>query len=210
MSRNPFLPGRKKFDPAPTHISVRGTRTQQRPDNDLSQTHNLLRNRLPLHLRRQMTPTQPDRLTRFVVAESHRLDHVARSVAAGGAGRASRNPYSGVSATAGLPLLPPAALLFQRSPLTSHFSLLTSSAIPPPLAPMADSENPPRSNPLPHPTIMAMRKALAAQPPPSLERVLSQAAASRKFIDEWRAKGLPDLPLPPHLAKLDRGLQIVD
>ena len=94
---------------------------------------------------------------------------------------------------------------------TAHFSLLTSHfSLLPPLAPMADSENPPRSNPLPHPTIMAMRKALAAQPPPSLERVLSQAAASRKFIDEWRAKGLPDLPLPPHLAKLDRGLQIVD
>jgi hypothetical protein len=70
---------------------------------------------------------------------------------------------------------------------------------------MANSETSSRAISLPHPTIIAMRKALAAQPPPSLERVLSQAAASRKFIDEWRAKGLPDLPLPPHLAERDNG-----
>jgi len=68
-----------------------------------------LSHRLPIHLRRQMAPAQPDRLIRFVVAESHRLDHVARRVAAGCAGRASRNPCSGVSKTAALHLLPPEA-----------------------------------------------------------------------------------------------------
>jgi hypothetical protein len=52
---------------------------------------------------------------------------------------------------------------------------------------------------LPHPADVAARKELAKMPPAPLERVLQQAAASRKFIDEWRAKGLPDLPLPPHL-----------
>jgi hypothetical protein len=51
----------------------------------------------------------------------------------------------------------------------------------------------------PDPRDVAARKALAARPPAPLERVLEQAAASRKFIAEWRAKGLPDLPLPPHL-----------
>jgi hypothetical protein len=54
---------------------------------------------------------------------------------------------------------------------------------------------------LPLPADLAARKALAQRPPAPLERVLEQAAASRKFIAEWRAKGLPDLPLPPHLAK---------
>jgi len=54
---------------------------------------------------------------------------------------------------------------------------------------------------LPDPRDVAARTALAAKPPAPLERVLEQAAASRKFIAEWRAKGLPDLPLPPHLAK---------
>jgi len=48
------------------------------------------------------------------------------------------------------------------------------------------------------PRDVAARKALAARPPAPLERVLDQAAASRKFIAEWRTKGLPDLPLPPH------------
>jgi hypothetical protein len=38
------------------------------------------------------------------------------------------------------------------------------------------------------------RRALAERPPAPLEKVLEQAAASRKFIAEWRAKGLPDLP----------------
>jgi|LakMenEpi03Aug12_release.lakeMendotaPanAssembly.Ray.scaffolds.fasta_scaffold1199778_1 hypothetical protein len=52
--------------------------------------------------------------------------------------------------------------------------------------------------------IVATRKALAARPPAPLERVLEQAAASRKFIAEWRAKGLPDLPLPPHLTSATR------
>jgi hypothetical protein len=50
----------------------------------------------------------------------------------------------------------------------------------------------------PDPRIVATRKTLAARPPAPLERVLEQAAASRKFIADWRAKGLPDLPLPPH------------
>jgi hypothetical protein len=49
---------------------------------------------------------------------------------------------------------------------------------------------------LPHPADLAAQKALAQRPPAPLERVLEQAAASRKFISEWRAKGLPDLPLP--------------
>jgi len=48
---------------------------------------------------------------------------------------------------------------------------------------------------LPDPRDVAARKALAARPPAPLERVLEQAAASRKFIAEWRAKGLPDLPV---------------
>jgi hypothetical protein len=52
---------------------------------------------------------------------------------------------------------------------------------------------------LPHPADVAARKELAKMPPAPLERVLQQAAASRKFIVEWRAKGLPDLPPPPHL-----------
>jgi hypothetical protein len=56
----------------------------------------------------------------------------------------------------------------------------------------------------PDPRIIAARKALAARPPAPLERVLEQAAASRKFIAEWRAKGLPDLPLPPHLSSASR------
>jgi hypothetical protein len=47
---------------------------------------------------------------------------------------------------------------------------------------------------LPDPRDVAARKALAAMPPAPLERVLQQAEASRKFIAEWRAKGLPDLP----------------
>jgi hypothetical protein len=46
----------------------------------------------------------------------------------------------------------------------------------------------------PDPRDVAARKALAAMPPAPLERVLAQAEASRKFIAEWRAKGLPDLP----------------
>jgi len=53
----------------------------------------------------------------------------------------------------------------------------------------------------PDPRDVAARKALAARPPAPLDRVLIQAAASRLFIDEWRAKGLPDLPLPPHLSQ---------
>jgi len=47
---------------------------------------------------------------------------------------------------------------------------------------------------LPDPRDVAARKALAAMPPAPLERVLAQAEASRKFIAEWRAKGLLDLP----------------
>ena len=47
---------------------------------------------------------------------------------------------------------------------------------------------------LPDPRDVAARKALAAMPPAPLERVLQQAEAFRKFIAEWRAKGLPDLP----------------
>jgi hypothetical protein len=42
--------------------------------------------------------------------------------------------------------------------------------------------------------LVAARKALAAWSPAPLERVLEQAAASRKFIAEWRSKGLPGLP----------------
>ncbi len=56
---------------------------------------------------------------------------------------------------------------------------------------------------LPDSRDVAARKAIAASPPAPLERVLEQASASRKFIAEWRAKGLPNLPLPPHLAKRD-------
>jgi|GEM_PF-2707038 len=47
---------------------------------------------------------------------------------------------------------------------------------------------------LPDKRDVAARAALAAMPPAPLERVLEQATASRKFISEWRAKGLPDLP----------------
>lgn len=43
---------------------------------------------------------------------------------------------------------------------------------------------------------MAAREALATQAPAPLDRVLRQAAASRKFIAELRAKGMPDLPRP--------------
>ena len=70
---------------------------------------------------------------------------------------------------------------------------------------MANSEHSSRTIPLPHPDIIAARKALMAQPPAPLERLLEQAAAAQKFIGEWRAKGLPDLPLPPHLAARDNG-----
>ena len=65
---------------------------------------------------------------------------------------------------------------------------------------MSQPEQPkPRTILLPHPDDVAARKALAAMPPAPLERVLRQATASRKFIADWRAKGLPDLPLPHHL-----------
>jgi len=48
----------------------------------------------------------------------------------------------------------------------------------------------------PDPRMVAARKAkaLAARPPAPLERVLEQAAASRKFIAEWRTKGLGSNP----------------
>jgi hypothetical protein len=49
---------------------------------------------------------------------------------------------------------------------------------------MHDLEKPSRSIPLPHPDVVAARKALAAMPPAPLERILEQAAASRKFIAE--------------------------
>lgn len=60
---------------------------------------------------------------------------------------------------------------------------------------MPDLEMRPIAVRLPHPADLAARKALAAMPPAPIERVLQQAAASRKFIAEWRAKGLPDLPI---------------
>lgn len=47
---------------------------------------------------------------------------------------------------------------------------------------------------LPDPRDVAARKALATMPQAPLERVLEQAAASRKFISEWREKELPALP----------------
>lgn len=53
---------------------------------------------------------------------------------------------------------------------------------------------------LPDPRDFAAREALAARPPAPVERVQRQAEASRAFIAEWRAKGLPDQPLPPHLS----------
>ena len=49
----------------------------------------------------------------------------------------------------------------------------------------------------PDPRDVSARMALAARPPAPLERVLEQAAAARKFIAEWRAKGFPDLPDTP-------------
>jgi hypothetical protein len=61
---------------------------------------------------------------------------------------------------------------------------------------MPDQEMRPIAVRRPHPADLAARKALAAMPPAPIERVLMQAAASRNFIDEWRAKGLPDLPPP--------------
>ncbi len=47
---------------------------------------------------------------------------------------------------------------------------------------------------IPDPRVATARMALAARPPAPLERVIEQIVASRKFIAEWRAKGLPDLP----------------
>ena len=53
---------------------------------------------------------------------------------------------------------------------------------------MVDPENPSRTIPLPHPADIAARKALAAMPPASLERVLQQATASRRWTaDQLRA-----------------------
>ena len=46
---------------------------------------------------------------------------------------------------------------------------------------MADPENHSRAIPLPHPDDIAARKALAAQAPAPLERILKQAAASRRW-----------------------------
>jgi hypothetical protein len=46
----------------------------------------------------------------------------------------------------------------------------------------------------PDPRDVAARKALAARPSAPLERILAQAASSRKFIAEWRAKGRSALP----------------
>jgi len=69
-------------------------------------------------------------------------------------------------------------------------------------SPLASATNPCMSYPehteqhairLPHPADVAARKALEQRPPAPLERVLEQAAVSRKCIAEWRAKGLPDL-----------------
>jgi hypothetical protein len=65
---------------------------------------------------------------------------------------------------------------------------------------MSQPEQPkPRTILLPYPADLAARKALAQRPPAPLERVLEQAASSRKFIADWRAKGMPDLPPPHHL-----------
>ncbi|MFU8892699.1 MAG: hypothetical protein ACNA8L_03635 [Luteolibacter sp.] len=56
---------------------------------------------------------------------------------------------------------------------------------------------------LPHPADLAARNALDQRPPAPLERVLEQAAASRKFIAVWRAKGLPDLPARNFCSSID-------
>lgn len=57
-----------------------------------------------------------------------------------------------------------------------------------------DQSAQPRPFALPHPADLAARKALAARPPAPIERVLTQAEASRRFIAEWRAHGRPDRP----------------
>jgi hypothetical protein len=58
---------------------------------------------------------------------------------------------------------------------------------------MPEQEKPSRKVTLPHPDDLAARKALAQMQPAPIERVLMQAAASRKFIAEQRAAGVPDL-----------------
>jgi hypothetical protein len=62
---------------------------------------------------------------------------------------------------------------------------------------MPDQKKPSRKVTLPHPDDLAARRALALMQPAPIGRILIQAAASRKFITELRAKGLPDLPPPP-------------
>jgi hypothetical protein len=58
---------------------------------------------------------------------------------------------------------------------------------------MPEQETPSRKVTLPHPDDLAARRALALKQPAPIERVLIQAAASRKFIAEQRAAGIPDL-----------------
>lgn len=66
-----------------------------------------------IHRRRQVAPAQPDRLVRFVVAVSHRLDHMAGRVAAGRAGGAVGNPVGLVRRARPLHFLPPEAILLR-------------------------------------------------------------------------------------------------
>jgi hypothetical protein len=58
---------------------------------------------------------------------------------------------------------------------------------------MPDQKKPSRKVALPNPDDLAARRALALKQPAPIQRVLIQAAASRKFIAEQRATGLPDL-----------------
>ncbi len=63
---------------------------------------------------------------------------------------------------------------------------------------MHDPEKPSRSIPLPHPDDVAARKALATMPPAPLERVLQQAAASRRWTADQLRKSRAKHPLKTH------------
>lgn len=63
---------------------------------------------------------------------------------------------------------------------------------------MHDLEKPSRSIPLPQPDDVAARKALAAMPPAPLERILQQAAASRRWNAEQLRESRDKHPLKTH------------
>jgi hypothetical protein len=60
---------------------------------------------------------------------------------------------------------------------------------------MPEQETPSRKVTLPHPDDLAARKALALMQPAPIERVLIQAAASRKFIAERLARDSAEHPV---------------